>query len=126
VTANLEVSPILAKTHAKLASLNDLLLEHHVVDWLESVQILLGSLARQAKDAVCLLTVEVLGLCVDAAKCVLEHIDPEVEILSEIDAVFGDKTFIATALGIPLVEPTPVLRSALAINFVAVVQLETF
>ena len=80
---------------------------------------------RQAKDAVCLLGVEIVRLCLDTAKCIFDHINSVVEILAEIKSVTRNVTLITTSFCISLEESTPVLCHALTLNLCAVVQRET-
>ena len=58
------------------------------------------------------------------AECVVEHVDPEVEILPEIDTVSDNKSFITTSLCVTLVESAPVLGRALTLSLAAVKDFE--
>ena len=84
IATDLEVAAILAEAHRELALLDDLLLEHHVVNRLKSVQIHSRFLRAESKDPVSILRVEVLGLCVHAAEGIGEGICPSMIVLAHM------------------------------------------
>ena len=61
----------------------------------------------------------------NTSKCILKHIGV-VEILSEIQRVFSEVTFISAALRITLIEATIVIIRTFAIKFRAIIELEIF
>ena len=124
IATNLEITTVFTQAHGELSLLDNLLLLHHIIDRLKSVQIHPGSLTGESQDPISLLTVKVLGLCVDTPKRVLKHIDAGTEILAEVQRVLHYVAFIAGTLGIGLVEATASALYAATVDFRAVVEGE--
>ena len=102
------------------------MLFHDIVDGFKSIEIHSWLLSAQAQNSICLLRLEILRFSVNTPKCVLEHIDPIVEILPEVEGVLGYEALVAAALSVALIEPAAVLVCTAAVYLVAVVQLEVF
>ena len=71
-----------------------------------------------------LLTIEILGLGMDAAEGVLELIFANSEVFSKVELVLDDVAFVARTLGILLVKAAISAILALTINLVTVINIE--
>ena len=124
-SSNLEVAAILAQTHRKYSVINDPLLLHHVVYGLKSVYIHGRTLGTKADDSIGFLLIEVLGLSLDASKCVLKHVNPCARVLTKVKRVLCDKAFISAPFGIALIKTAAIVRRARAVDFLAAEKFET-
>ena len=78
--SNLKVAAIFTKTHSKLSRVYQACFFHHVVDWSKLVETI--RLLTQTKNAINLLRIEVLSLCMSTAKRVLKpHIKYKPHVL---------------------------------------------
>ena len=59
-----------------------------------------------------------------APKGILELINAEIRMFSEIQRVLGNIAFIAAAFRVALIKPAPILCSAFAVDFCAVKELK--
>ena len=121
ITTNLKVAAVFAKTHGEDALVNDSLLFHHFVDWLEPVHIHSWAFRAEAQYSVGPLAVKVLGLGLHAPERIFKHVGV---VLVEEEAILGDVALVAAALSVALIEAAPILRCALAIDLMAVIQPE--
>ena len=120
VPTHLEVATVLSEAHGEGARLNDPLLLHNIIKWLEAIHIHAWFLRAKSHYSVSILAVEVLGLGLDAAKSVLKHVDARPRALTEVKRVFDYKAFVATTFGITLIESATVLNSTFTVHSLAV------
>ena len=71
-----------------------------------------------------LLTIEILGLGMDAAEGVLEFIFADSEVFSKVELVLYDVAFVARALGIALVKAAFSTILASTVNLITIINLE--
>ena len=105
-TANLGVAPIFTKANAKHSLLNQPFLVHDVVDWSEQI-LRVTSASRHSENAICFLSVKVVGFLFSAAEIVIEAVLAGMSLLSKVYLVVHYVAVIIAALSVTLVELTP-------------------
>ena len=124
VASHLHVAAVLAKAHSELTFLNDFRFVHHIINRFKPIEVLSRRFLAQPQYPIGLLTIEILGLGMDAAEGVLELIFANSEVFSKVELVLDDVAFVARTLGILLVKAAISAILALTINLFTVINIE--